>query len=294
MQGRIVVLIAVAALLLGGAPARVVGQTTPEESLRVVGSTTIQPVMEEVADAYRGASGIGLEVFGGGSGAGVEALRSEAARVATVSRSLTAAEREAFSSTTIGYDALAIIVNEENPLERITTDELCDIYTGRTRSWDDAPEWATGIVVVSKQVGRGTLAVFEEYTGLLGPTRAADDAGRRERIREDAWEAGSNLDAILWVGGIPGAIGYVSVGAADRFIAAGLPVRKLVLDGVPAEIRTIESGRYPVVRELNLVYRAGDDAAVDLVRYMRSHAGKTALRELGYVPAGSSPEGGLR
>jgi phosphate transport system substrate-binding protein len=291
MPGRAVLLIIVATLLIGVVPARVAGQSTGQQVLTVVGSTTIQPVMEEVSDEYRDAFGIGLGVFGGGSGAGIEALRSGVARIATVSRSLTPAERDAFSARTIGYDALAIIVNEENPRERITTAELCDIYTGRVRTWDDAPYCATRIIPVSKQIGRGTLAVFEEYTDLLAPGRRAAGTGQQKRIRADAWEAGSNLDAILWVGGLPGAIAYVSVGAADRFIAMGLPVRKLVLDGAAAEVQTIESGRYPVVRELNLVYRTGDDAATDLVRYMGSPAGQRALRELGYIPAASSPEG---
>jgi phosphate transport system substrate-binding protein len=264
------------------------GRDAPSTPLRVVGSTTIQPLIVDIAEEYRESSGITLDIRGGGSGAGLEALRVGTADVGTMSRSLTAEERAEFSYTTIGYDALAIIVNRDNPRGRVTTAELRDIYTGRVRIWDDAPQWAREIVLVSKQVGRGTLVVFEEYTGLVSPARDAAGVGDGEFIAEDAWEAGSNLDAILWVGGIPGAIGFVSIGAADRFIEVGHPIRKLTLNGVPAEVRSIESGAYPMVRELNLVYREGDEFALDLVRYMGSEAGRVAIRELGYVPTGAS------
>ncbi len=272
-------------LLIGLFSASAFGQDVPPDSVRVVGSTTIQPIIEEIAGGYHESSGITLEIRGGGSGAGLQALRDGAADVATVSRSLTAAERAEFSSATIGYDALAIIVNRENPRERITTAELREIYTGQVRIWDDAPRWATEIVLVSKQVGRGTLAVFEAYTGLVSPAWDAADVADARRISADAWEAGSNLDSILWVGGIPGAVGFVSIGAADEFIVMGHPIKKLTLDGVPAAGRAIESGTYPIVRELNLVYREGDEFALDLVRYISSEAGRAAITARGYVPA---------
>ncbi len=266
------------------------GQDVPPEPLRVVGSSTIQPVIAEIAKDYHDVSGVTLEILGGGSGAGIEALRAGTADVATVSRSLTADEREEFSWTTIGYDALAIIVNRENSRESIVTAELLDIYTGRIQIWDAAPQWAAEIVLVSKQVGRGTLAVFEEFTGLMSPARS-DDGGEiisKRLISADAWEAGSNLDSILWVGGIPGAVGFVSIGAADEFIALGHPVRKLALDGVPADEESIESGAYPIVRELNLVYRGSDGTVLDLIRYISSEAGRAAVSAHGYIPAGST------
>ena len=135
------------------------------------------------------------------------------------------------------------------------------------------------------------MAVFEEYTGLLSPAHDDAETGAGGRIAVDAWEAGANIDTILWVGGIPAAIGYVSIGAADYFIEMGQPIRKLILDNVPAEVKMIEAGRYPMVRELNLVYRDGNEAAADLARYMRqSEQGRKAIRGLGYVPAASSRE----
>ncbi len=248
-------------------------QSAAPASIQVVGSTTIQPLVEEVTAAYYESSKVAVAVVGGGSGAGLEAVRAGTADVGMVSRSLTPDERAEFSYTTIGYDGLAIIVNRENPREHITTAELREIYAGGMQIWNEAPQWAAEIVVISKQAGRGTLAVFEEYIGVERP------------ICEDAWEAGSNLDTILWVGGIPGAIGFVSVGAADQFISIGHPIRKLTLDGVPADRESIESGSYPITRELILVYRNDNEAARAFVASMTSDSARAAIIAGGYVPS---------
>ncbi len=272
-------------LLISLVAAPLFSQSAPVASLKAVGSTTIQPVIEEIAAGYHELSGVTVEVLGSGSEEGLEALRAGTANIGMVSRSLTAEEREEFSYTTIGHDGLAIIVNRENPREHITTAELREIYTGQVRIWDDAPQWAQDIVLVSKQAGRGTLAVFEEYTGLVSPGGVSAGTGDRPLISGHAWEAGSNLDSILWVGGIPGAIGFVSIGHADQFISIGHPIKKLTLDGVPADTDSIRSGTYPMVRELNLVYRDGDESALAIVRYMVSESARTAISAHGYVPS---------
>jgi phosphate transport system substrate-binding protein len=260
-------------LLIALVAAPLCAQSVPPAAIKVVGSTTIQPLIEEVAAAYHESSGGAVEVLGGGSGTGLEAVRAGTADVGMVSRSLTPEERAEFFYTTIGYDGLAIIVNRENPREHITTAELREIYAGGMQIWNEAPQWAAEIVVISKQAGRGTLAVFEEYIGVGRP------------ISEGAWEAGSNLDSILWVGGIPGAIGFVSVGAADEFISIGHPIRKLTLDGVPADRKSIESGSYPIIRQLTLVYRNDNESARSLVAYMASESARAAIIAGGYVPS---------
>jgi ABC-type phosphate transport system substrate-binding protein len=100
--------------------------------LRITGSTTIQPIIEDLAETYTRASGEILEIQGGGSSTGIRAVLAEEAEVGMVSRSLSAAEQKCLASTIIGYDALAIIVNKRNPRTEISSRELQDIYTGRS------------------------------------------------------------------------------------------------------------------------------------------------------------------
>ncbi len=259
--------------------------------LRITGSTTIQPIIEDVAEAYVKAYGETLEIQGGGSSTGIRAVLTGEAEVGMVSRSLSAEEQKLLASTIIGYDALAIIVNKRNPRTEINSRELQDIYTGRVRNWDAGPDWAREIVLISKKPGRGTLVAFEEFTGLSSPAHSP----QRENVKliaAHAWEAGANLEATLWVGGIPGAIGYVSFGDADRFISLGQPIRKLALDGVMPDQITVAKGRYPMRRELNLVYRQDDSRAKAFAGFLTSATAQRVLRQKGFVPVSSQERRG--
>jgi len=256
--------------------------------LRIYGSTTIQPAIEAVAADYFSRTGRQLDIRGGGSSEGIRALSQGEADIAMISRSLTAAEKERYTATVLGYDALAIIVNRNNPRTRITTAELRDIFSGRVTAWGEDIKPNDSIILISKQPGRGTLAVFEEHTGLRSPHHAvlpSDSAPEQpDLIAAHAWEAGANLDGILWVGGLGSAIGFVSFGDADRFISAGQPIRKLILDGVFLDQLSISEGEYPIRRELNLVYDPDNQQAADLARFMLSLPAQQALQHLRLIP----------
>ncbi|MCA1753928.1 MAG: substrate-binding domain-containing protein [Spirochaeta sp.] len=205
----------------------------------------MQPVAAHALESFIQGTQLESQLAGGGSGAAASAVRSGHADIGMVSRPVSSNELEGLVSVTIGYDALAIIVNSMNPLESVLHEEIRTIFTGRQGSWSGMPPWASEIVVVSKQVGRGTLQVFEAYSGLMSPSHSNISVEERELISADAWEAASNLDSILWVGGVPAAVGYVSLAEADRFIELGHPIKKLVLEGVEPIARHASSVRIP-------------------------------------------------
>jgi len=266
-------------------------QADTQQLLRIQGSTTIQPVLSAIAAEYSAATGVELEIRGGGSGSGLRNLAAGLSDIAMVSRPLTAAEKERYTTTVIGYDALAIIINRDNPRTRITTAELRDIFSGRVTTWGEDIKPDDTIILISKQPGRGTLVVFEEHTGLRSPHHGdmpSDSATESpDLMAAHAWEAGANLDAILWVGGLSSAIGFVSFGDADRFISAGQPIRKLILDGAFLDQLSISDGEYPIRRELNLVYDPGNQQAADLARFMLSLPAQQALQHLRLIPVRS-------
>ncbi|TVR88799.1 MAG: phosphate ABC transporter [Spirochaetaceae bacterium] len=259
-------------------------QTNRAGEFVAVGATTIQPIIAHALETFMPGTQLEPRLEGGGSSAAVPAVRSGRADIGMISRSLLPNESEELASVTIGYDALAIIVNSMNPLDSLSVEEVRNIYTGRRRSWSGMPSWATEIVVVSKQIGRGTLDVFEEYSGLVSPFHSDISGEGRELIFAEAWEAGGNLDSILWVGGVPAAIGYVSLGEADRFIELGHPIKKVMLDGVAAELPRVADRGYPIRRELNLVYRRDNIQAVAFAQYMLGKEGQDSVRELGFAP----------
>lgn len=261
----------------------------PAAALDIVGASTIQPVIEQLQPGIEAATGEPLRVRGGGSAAGVATVLAGRADVGMVSRALHADERAQLQHALIGHDALAIIVNRANPLPGLSRAQLIDIYAGRLNNWrqlggDDRP-----IVLVSKEVGRSTLELFEGYSGLRSPGRPAADTAPRISARAHA--IGANLEALTLVGGLPGAIGYVSVGTARSLAAAGMPVRILSLDGSEPNERNIADGSYPIIRELNLVFRQRTPAIERLLGLLHGAEGATALRRNGFQPAPGRPRG---
>ena len=77
----------------------------------------------------------------------------------------------------------------------------------------------------------------------------------REEISSTVNKVGSNLEMVMMVGGLPGAIGYVSFGTVRNLEDKGGPIRFLTLDGVAMKEENIVNGSYPILRELNLVYQ---------------------------------------
>jgi len=96
---------------------------------------------------------------------------------------------------------------------------------------------------------------------------------------------GDNEQGIKTVAGNPGAVGYVSVGAAEYAATHEVAIRLLPLDGVPASIETVKDGRFSLSRPLNLVTRGqAQGLAEDFIAYARSAAVHDLVRGLYFVP----------
>ena len=190
-------------------------------ALDIAGASTIQPVVDKLIPLYTSAGGENVKLSAGGSGAGVKGAIAGTAQIGMVSRALKPDEAAALKHQTIGIDALAIIVHKDNPLTELSKQQLTDLYTGKIRSWRALGGADRPVVRISKEVGRSTLELFEHYTGLLSPDRPPIDG--KSLISKDAFIIGSNLESLTLVGGMPGAVGYVSFGTAEALIAAGMP-----------------------------------------------------------------------
>ncbi|MDD3855716.1 MAG: hypothetical protein A3J96_03970 [Sulfurimonas sp. RIFOXYC2_FULL_36_7] len=235
--------------------------------LNCVGSTTIQPIIEQIAQRYKQESGITLNISGGGSQYAVDSLISGKIEIGMVSRDLTEQEKSAVSHVTIGYDTLAFIVNRDNPLKNISKKDLIEIYTGEVKNWKKFNTKDEKIHLLSKRIDRGTLDVFEKYTGLFHPQNTKN-SDKTKMIDTSAWEAGANNDMMVWVGGIVNSIGYISLGSASAIEKHGMPIKILALEGVKPTKENIQNHSYPIKRELNLVFLKSNKEAEKFADWM--------------------------
>ena len=85
------------------------------------------------------------------------------------------------------------------------------------------------------------------------------------------------------------AIGYVSIGSAAAAAATGTPVKTLSLDGVPAAPEEVASGRYPLMRDLNLV-TVGEPRGLarEFIDFLVGPEGQAVVAEQHFVPIGRS------
>ena len=258
------------------------GPSAEPVHLTISGASTIQPAAEHAAELYRQLYGSTAVVRGGGSGAGIRDIASGTSDIGMVSRGLSPAEQDAVVPALFALDALVFIVNAANPLETISKTQVLELYSGTVRSWAPLGGHDSPVVLVSKERGRATLDLFEGYTGLHHPAGA--EPGPAGKIDPSVLEIASNLESITLVGGIPNAVGYVSLGAAETLLSMDMPIKILSLDGVSPTRENVLSKRYPIIRELNLIVREPGEQTDQFIELFFGEEMKQFLTGYGFIP----------
>lgn len=113
--------------------------TSPEGSVVVAGSSSVSPVMEKLKEGYEAVNpNASVEIQTSDSTTGVESTISGICDIGMASRELKDTETsEGVTGTQIAIDGIAIIVNNENSMTDITSDQVKQIYTGEVTNWED-------------------------------------------------------------------------------------------------------------------------------------------------------------
>lgn len=107
--------------------------------ITVAGSSSVTPVMEKLAEAYKAInSNVEIEVQQSDSTTGVTSAIEGICDIGMASRELKDEETsQGVTATVIAMDGIAIIVNKENPVSALTTQQVKDIYTGAVTDWSE-------------------------------------------------------------------------------------------------------------------------------------------------------------
>jgi phosphate transport system substrate-binding protein len=245
------------------------------DTLVLTGSSTLAPVVAEVAQQYeRAHPGVRIDVQSGGSSRGIGDVHSGLADIGMVSRALEGEEQK-LNAYPIARDGVGIILNAQNPVTVLTEAQVVTIYRGEIGSWQEVGGRNAPVVVVHKAEGRATLEVFLEHFGLDNREIEADVI------------VGENEQAIKTVAGSPDAIGYVSIATAAVDIEHGVPIRLVDVGGIAPTLENLRRGVYPIARPLNLVTR---EPAAGLARafidFVRSPATTSVIEAQYFVQAG--------
>ena len=228
--------------------------TTMSGTVKVSGSTTVQPIAQAAADKLVAMnSGLSITVAGGGSGAGINDASAGTSNIGLSSRDLTADELKVLTPFVVGQDGIAIIVHPSNTVSNLTKEQAQKIFLGEIKNWNEVGGANAPIFVQTRETGSGTRSTLEEM--LLS----------KEPVVETATPATSSALIKQAVAAQANAIGYDSIGFVDSTVKA------VSLDSVAANASSVKSGKYLMGRDLFAVTKGRPSGASAMfIDYLRT------------------------
>jgi phosphate transport system substrate-binding protein len=272
------------------------GTATPgpsgRETIVNIGSDTLVNLALAWAEAYQGQHpDVAVSVTGGGSGTGLAALINGTADIANASRPISADERAKAQANgiepievVVARDAIAIVVNPQNPVDHLTVPQLSALYTGAVTNWQQVGGANRPIVLLSRETNSGTHVYFLEHVVRLGekdnPALFSPDTLLLPSSEGISAEVRQNPNAIGYDG-----LGYVTPDQKTLAVAGG--------DGQPfvrPSIASVNDQTYPIARDLYM-YTAGPPtgAVKAYLDWLLGPEAQAIVAELGFVPVPPAP-----
>ncbi len=250
-------------------------------AVTVKGSDTMVILAQRWAEEYMKQNpGKKVQVTGGGSGVGIAALINGTTDIANASREMKPDEkgkvRDRFNvlptETTVAMDGVTIYVNEANPVQQLTIEQLRGMFNGDITSWKDVGGPDAKIVLYSRENSSGTYAFFKENV-----LKGDDYASSAQTLPGTAAvvNAVSKEKNGIGYGGAAYAKGVREVKVVGKDGQAYLPTAE-----------NVKASKYPLSRGLFMYTRgkpSGEAAA--FIAFCLSPAGQELATKVGYFPA---------
>jgi phosphate transport system substrate-binding protein len=257
------------------------------ESIQVKGSDTMVNLGKSWAQAFTMKyPDMQVAVTGGGSGTGIAALVQGATDIAQASRSIKPEEIEEAQKNGItpkefivGYDGISVIMNPANPVQKLTIEQLGDIFKGKITNWNMVGGNDATIVILSREINSGTHVYFKEHVLNKGDSKGtvefAASALMMQSSQAIADEVASN----------PNAIGYVGMGYVTEKQKA-LPIAKdNGSEAIAPTVENVLSTSYPISRPLFMYTKGEPEGTVkNFMDFVFSPEGQKILTDEGFVP----------
>ena len=211
-------------------------------TVNVNGSTSMGDVIAALTEGFNEINpDVQINYTGSGSGAGIEGVLAGTCDLGLSSRALSEDEKgQGAVENIVAKDGVAIVINPENTVTDLTTEQIAAIYTGEITNWSEVGGPDAEIAVLGRDSASGTRSAFEEILGI-----------------EDACvylnEYSSTGDVIGNVASNPNAIGYASLSAVDDSVVA------VAVNGVTPTEATVADGSFAIQRPFVIVTVEGTE-----------------------------------
>lgn len=263
--------------------ASAVASTGLAQKLVIKGSDTLGAKMvPQAAEAFRAKHpGIVFEIAAEGSTTGIAAITDNTAQIGMSSRrarptelSAALAKGVSMKPLIVAYDGMAVIVNANSPITRLTLRQVEQIFAGDVTDWGAVGGNPGAISIYTRNTSSGT---YQDWKDL---------AMKRRDYASSSQKMAGNEQIAAEVGKNPSGIGYVGIAYID---APGVKVVPIVNSAGKAVMPSAESIRdksYPYARP-TFFYTNGDPVGVaaDFIEYLMSPEGQAIVAKAGFIPA---------
>ncbi len=220
-------------------------------NVNVNGSTSMGDVIAALTEGFNEANpDVTINYTGSGSGAGITGVLDGTCDLGLSSRALTDDEKsQGAVENIIALDGVAVVVNPENTVTDLTTEQIAQIFTGEITNWSELGGADAEIAVFGRENGSGTRSAFEEIVGV-------EDACAYTN------EYSSTGDVIGNVASNPNAIGYASLSAVNETVTA------VNVNGVAPSEATVLDGTYEIQRPFVIVTVEGTELSAEAQAFL--------------------------
>jgi len=259
--------------------------TTQNKYIENKGSDTLVNLALVWAEKYQLAHpDIQISVSGGGSGTGITSLINGTVDIANASRSIkdeeiSEANKQGIDpyEIVVANDAIAVIVNPANPIDRLTIEQVSQIYQGLITNWKELGGEDRPIVCLSRETNSGTHVYFLENVVRMG------DSESKVLFSQETLLLPSSEGIISEVRDNPNAIGYDGLGYVTDEVKV-LALRQGEEYVRPSEA-TVKDKSYPIARQLYMYTNGEPTGAIkDYIDWILSPEAQQYVLDLGFIP----------
>ena len=258
-----------------------------KKAVQIKGSDTMVNLGQAWSEDFMKANPtISIAVTGGGSGTGIAALIGGTTDIAQASRNMEPKEIEQArkrgvepKEIHVANDGITLVVNPANPVNKLTRQQLSDIYTGKIKNWKEVGGDDLKIVALSRERNSGTHVFFLEHVVKMG------DSKNKNEFAPSILMMPSSQAIIEEVNSNASAIGYVGLGyLTPKEKALAVANAKGFAYVVPS-VKSVLSKQYPISRSL-LFYTNGEPSGEvkSFVDYVLSPEGQKVVLKMDFVP----------
>jgi len=213
-------------------------QCEAEEKIHYAGATTLQRFfIPEVAGHFVEATGLSVRNSGGNTTPGIKALLEHKVNLAGAGRHLTESEKQqGLIEHFLGWDILAIVVHQSNPVQSLTEKQLQGIFSGQIKSWREVGGPGQPIALINSPEGSGMRRSVQEL--IL--------KGKGMHSQEIISPSVADCDQLV-------SMFPTGITALSRSMVDALKVKTIQVEGIDPTPEALKNGTYTYAKPLALV-----------------------------------------